>query len=231
METLLAQHPPLTLSGERLRLLDAIQQYFTDDGKGDGHLAVAKAHEESIRFNPPPNELVDAAAYVKHVVIAWRHPSRKETVQTLENFIPRLEALGRQTPSQLHQNSSSYEKEIRKTIASCYFFELVRLPKRGTTFEIHHRVQVSADALVATIALLRYRQDKGHWPQSLQTLVDEQYLRALPLDPYSGSALTYRPAGATFLLYSFGADFDDDGGTPSNWGQGRDGGDQVFWPR
>ena len=231
VETLLAQRPPLTLAGERLRLLDMVQQYFTDDGKGDGHLVVAKAYDESIRLNQPPNDLADAATYVRHVVIAWRHPSRKKTVQTLENLMPTLEALGRQTPWQLHQNGTSYEEEIRKHITGYYFFELVRLPKRGTTFEIHHRVQASVDALVATIALLRYRQDKGHWPQNLQALVDEHYIRAVPLDPYSGSALTYRPAGATFLLYGLGADFDDDGGIPSNWGQGAKGGDQVFWPR
>ncbi|MHC4747260.1 MAG: hypothetical protein ACYS18_08085 [Planctomycetota bacterium] len=27
-----------------------------------------------------------------------------------------------------------------------------------------------------------------------------------------------------------GADFDDDGGVRSRWGEERDGGDQVFWP-
>jgi len=32
------------------------------------------------------------------------------------------------------------------------------------------------------------------------------------------------------LLYSLGADFDDDGGKPSKWGEGEKGGDQVFWP-
>jgi hypothetical protein len=42
--------------------------------------------------------------------------------------------------------------------------------------------------------------------------------------------LAYKQIGDDFILYSFGADFDDDGGTPSKWGEGEKGGDQVFWP-
>jgi len=40
----------------------------------------------------------------------------------------------------------------------------------------------------------------------------------------------FRRSDDDFILYSFGADFDDDGGTPSKWGYGEKGGDQVFWP-
>jgi hypothetical protein len=42
--------------------------------------------------------------------------------------------------------------------------------------------------------------------------------------------LIYRCIGDDFTLYSLGADFKDDGGTPSKWGEGEQGGDQVFWP-
>ena len=40
----------------------------------------------------------------------------------------------------------------------------------------------------------------------------------------------YKRTDESFVLYSFGSDFDDDGGKPSKWGHGDEGGDQVFWP-
>jgi len=56
------------------------------------------------------------------------------------------------------------------------------------------------------------------------------HVQAVPEDVFYYGPLIYRRTGDDFILYSFGADFDDDGGTPSKWGQSEKGGDQVFWP-
>jgi general secretion pathway protein G len=40
-------------------------------------------------------------------------------------------------------------------------------------------------------ALDQYHADKGIWPASLQALVDDRYLRALPLDPITASHETW----------------------------------------
>lgn len=36
-----------------------------------------------------------------------------------------------------------------------------------------------------------YYGDKGHYPESLDALVEEKYLRAVPYDPFTGSAETW----------------------------------------
>jgi prepilin-type N-terminal cleavage/methylation domain len=41
------------------------------------------------------------------------------------------------------------------------------------------------------IALDRYYEDKGRYPDSLQRLVDDRYLRALPVDPVTGRSDTW----------------------------------------
>jgi general secretion pathway protein G len=40
-------------------------------------------------------------------------------------------------------------------------------------------------------ALDQYHADKGVWPASLQVLVDDRYLRTLPLDPITESSETW----------------------------------------
>ena len=49
-------------------------------------------------------------------------------------------------------------------------------------------------------AIDRHYRDTGHYPRSLQELVDERYLRSLPIDPVTESAATWRivpPADAS----------------------------------
>ena len=86
------------------------------------------------------------------------------------------------------------------------------------------------DALLTTLAILRYKDDKDRFPSDLQELLSANYLSKLPMDPYSNKTLVYRQTEKNFMLYSLGQDFDDDGGTHSDWGRYERGGDYVFWP-
>lgn len=43
------------------------------------------------------------------------------------------------------------------------------------------------------IALDKYYADKGQYPQQLEQLVRERYLRRIPLDPVTGQAGSWRP--------------------------------------
>lgn len=65
--------------------------------------------------------------------------------------------------------------------------------------------------LTVEIALRAFAIDQGHAPASLFQLVP-QYLQAIPVDPFSGHSLIYRPTGTNWVLYSVGPDRVDDGG-------------------
>ena len=41
-------------------------------------------------------------------------------------------------------------------------------------------------------AMDRYYADKNKWPATLDTLVDEKYIRAVPVDPMTGAASTWQ---------------------------------------
>ena len=74
----------------------------------------------------------------------------------------------------------------------------------------------------------QYFSDKGKYPQDLQTLVDEGYLRAIPVDPFTKSADTWQTesasaeedtegAGGIYDVHSGSSESALDGTSYSDW--------------
>ncbi|SRR5258705_8348566 len=74
----------------------------------------------------------------------------------------------------------------------------------------------------------QYFSDKGKYPQDLQTLVDEGYLRAIPVDPFTKSADTWQTetapmeedaeaSGGIYDLHSGSSESALDGTKYSDW--------------
>jgi hypothetical protein len=85
------------------------------------------------------------------------------------------------------------------------------------------------------IALKRYKNDIGEYPESLDELVSKNYLKEVPIDPFSGESLIYKKTDGDFILYGVGENFEDEGGEVVRDDNGRikkfaSEGDWVFWP-
>jgi cytochrome c biogenesis protein CcmG/thiol:disulfide interchange protein DsbE len=106
----------------------------------------------------------------------------------------------------------------------------ILFPAITRSIEFEYSSRTETKALITALAILRYNNDKNGYPATLSQLILAGYLKELPIDPFSDKPLVYRRTQDSFILYSYGADFDDDGGQHSNWGLGEKGGDQVFWP-
>jgi len=65
---------------------------------------------------------------------------------------------------------------------------------------------------IPALAAERYRQQHGHWPASLDTLMQAGLLKVVPLDPYDGKALRLRHLDDGVVIYSVGMDRVDNGG-------------------
>jgi general secretion pathway protein G len=68
------------------------------------------------------------------------------------------------------------------TLAAPRYFQHVERSKEAVLRENLANVRQALD---------QYHADKGIWPASLQALVDDHYLRALPLDPITESSETW----------------------------------------
>src|SRR5262249_54730746 len=87
--------------------------------------------------------------------------------------------------------------------------------------------------LIAELAIRRYRLENGVNPPSLEAMVP-RYLARVPLDPYSGKTILYRPDHPEGRrLYCVGPDGKDDLGSAlperSDWSKSR--GDVLVEPR
>ena len=68
------------------------------------------------------------------------------------------------------------------TLAAPRYFEHLERSREAT---LRQTLAITRDAID------KFRGDRGAWPQSLQELVDRQYLRKLPFDPVTDSAETW----------------------------------------
>ena len=140
----------------------------------------------------------------------------------LNSTIEYYDKIVTKNPWQLHNETQSINEDnpLIETAGSA-------MPK---VIELEYRIRAEEQALITTLAAMRYNADSGGYPATLPQLLSTGYIKELPQDPFSDKPLVYKQARQGFTLYSFGADFDDDGGLHSKWGTGDEGGDQVFWP-
>jgi membrane protease YdiL (CAAX protease family) len=213
----------MDFSLERLVWLDNVQMTFTHEGNGRGHIPKWAAWDSP---NGSDDSSDPRSVVTKEELFKL---DRRETIDRIEEFYRHIQIAARQTPWQLRNEPNSIEGALVDLLQKDAFlrtwgFACFRSMK--SPWQAH----VDLEALIATTGAIRYQRDLGEWPESLEQLVEAGYLEHVPLDCYSNGPLIYKRTADGFLLYSLGADFDDDGGTPSKWGEGRLGGDQVFGP-
>jgi membrane protease YdiL (CAAX protease family) len=207
-------------------LCESIQMSFTDDGKGDGYIPRVSINQMA---DPPEYQRVVG---IEGIPIEAQgnlaELSRRETFELVEVAYDYLNSVTHITPAEINNKGIDIEKTFAEKTNDNSFLSIL-MPAANKIINLSHRVIVETDALITTLALLRYKADKGQLPESLQELLSSGYVEQLPMDPFSNAPLVYNRIDDNFTLYSYGEDFDDDGGLPSEWGKGEKGGDQVFW--
>jgi hypothetical protein len=89
--------------------------------------------------------------------------------------------------------------------------EFPQLARRTRELSVFHHNQAALRCTVVMVAIERYRRAKKRWPDMLTDLVPA-YLSNVPLDPFDGAPIRYRPLNDGVAIYSVGLDGNDDGG-------------------
>ena len=166
--------------------------------------------------------------------ILFTHPDKEETLETVNEFYDELEDMAQKTPATLHTKEIDIRSYFDNKITRNLFLEIL-LPAISRVVELSYRNQVDSYATLTTLATFEYQKKYDHFPDSLDELVQKQILKGVPIDPFSNKPIVYRRKEDSFILYSVGHNFTDDGGTPATDKDGKprrwgDNGDWIFWP-
>jgi hypothetical protein len=220
---------------DKFTVLDIIQRIFTDDGKGDGQIDMPSAN--AILPTAVSMSMSEGAGGVSGGTFEslMRGLRRRQTIEIAEKSYDYMSIVTRKTPWQLKNENVDWMKMAKGNRLVEVFYS-----GRERIWEMSSRCRADTDGLITTLALLRYKADKGQFPDKLDELVSAGYLNILRSDPFSGRPFGGRPfaykrVGEDFTLYSFGTNLKDDGGKlglntkgqPARWA---DDGDAVFWP-
>ncbi|GAH35951.1 unnamed protein product, partial [marine sediment metagenome] len=96
-------------------------------------------------------------------------------------------------------------------------------------FSAHERLRAQARALDMIMSVLTFKENKGRLPLNLSELQEAGLLEKVPIDPFSGKPIKYKKLDDNFTVYSYGLDFDDDGGERKVQFSEQNG-DLVAWP-
>jgi hypothetical protein len=225
----------INFEGEKLFMYDEIQRCFTDDFIGSGHIYPRRLLDLIGDFTGDEKE----TKLVKYLYITYKslltQPNRNETVKKVDRFYDYYNKMADMSLVQQRLHREDIEKEIEEIIGNNLLIAIMK-PAFLKVIELGYRNKADVHATLTVIAAIRYKQDRGDWPDSLEQLFEKGYLKEIPIDPYSDEPLVYKKTENDFLLYSFGSDFDDDGGKigltekgkPNMWNA--EDGDAVFWP-
>ncbi|MGB8338312.1 MAG: prepilin-type N-terminal cleavage/methylation domain-containing protein [Burkholderiales bacterium] len=81
--------------------------------------------------------------------------------------------------------------EILIVMALVALLLTIAVPRFFGSLEKSRETALREDLKVMRIALDKYYADKGHYPESLDKLVEDKYLRAVPIDPITESSGTW----------------------------------------
>jgi len=202
---------------EKILYFDLIQHYYSDDSSGNGHV-LGKAL---------PYIYTDAKSSMLRF-LTFDYPTKKEMLATVDSYYNELELNCEITPWERRQIKSNRPPQVPMMLVLTGE-SLIQVAQIAWRNRVYH------DGLIATVALLRYKAEKGSNPEILDELVNAGYLTQLPRDPFSDKPLVYKKTNEGFTIYSVGLNFKDDGGKlerdkkgkPQMWA-GK--GDAVFWP-
>lgn len=201
--------------GEFMLARDMLQHSYTDTGRGNGHLTRHGLMRRIIRGYPdaddPPELMHPLIEAFGACFFRFAGPNRRELSEWIDTFEHLVqEDLNRPLWATGPGRAEVFLERAREDFVTsilCNFF----LPPTHSRSDQLYLAEVKRGAMAAAVGLERYRRSYGDWPPQLALLVPE-YLAELPLDPADGQVLRYAVREGRQLLYSLGADGDDDGG-------------------
>jgi len=215
---------------EKLAIYDEIQRCFTEDRLGGGHLYPKRLPIFSCLVGGD-SEISPGALAVR---ILFFHPNKTQTRQKADEYYDFFEKTSKMNPAELKFKSIDLNKQAESMVKGNIFLN-IWAPALCRIYRTSYRFKAEVQSVPVIIAALRFKIDKGQYPEDMAELQQSGYIKEIPIDPFSDQPLVYKRTEDNFTLYSVGFNFKDDGGQVYRDKKGKvqlwaDEADTVFWP-
>lgn len=216
----------MRLLNEKLMVFDEIQRCFTD-GVGGGHPYPKRLLELGQMWEGD----IEVGVVLKSMFF---HPNKAQTKQRADAFYNFIEEASKMNPAELREKEIDLGEQAGSMVEGNIFLRMLT-PALGKVHQLAYRIKTDVEATQTIIAVIRYKQGEGSFPEGLEQLKQAGFIEQIPLDSFSNQPLVYERTDEGFKLYSVGLNFVDDGGKVHH----KDGrvrlwddeeGDAVFWP-
>ncbi len=159
---------------ERLVYYDLIQRNFVDNGRGTGRLAWKRA-SNFIVLCPSPHNL-------KVFLSCFTGPNKNEVTEIVNSVFDHYEKVIKKTPWEIRTAEQTYRAKIERMVENEPILDSF-IPPLDACRLCYYRIKARSEALVTAVSILRYKADRGNYPENLDELIQQKYLTKLPREP------------------------------------------------
>lgn len=195
-----AQAGPQLLTGERILAQGAPEDWLANSYSIDWDVLLRQGNE-----------------WYDRIAAMHRLPTRAERAKVAAELAKEMNALPGPTNTSAFLGQVAGGLIARDDASEQLAIVLISLyaPAFSASTGIETSAAVSLDLARLSLALAGYRARHGKYPSELKDLSPE-WLPKLPLDGFSDEAFHYQPSDDGYLLYSIGANGNDDGGASAD---------------
>lgn len=215
------------IEGERSGFYDIVQRIYTDNGNGDGRLALHVTPDRNLfELLDSIGGTHDASVFANPGIALFSLPaanmvvgSRKEMTEAYEHITN--EAIARvDQPYWERSGKPSLDEGLRSLRDGPlgqfrHFLVLLVTPAYDNVLNKATISDAERDGVLLGLAIELHHRKQGKWPESLDSL-SPQWIPAVPPDPITGKPLHFKIVDYRPIVYSVGIDRDDDGGQLPN---------------
>jgi hypothetical protein len=202
--------PLARFDGERMVFEDAVQRLYSLDSDGNGVL-LSGAFDELMALEGRAPDTTGVANTLVGPVAAALMADRKTALGFYNDALEGLLAWSKQPTWNRGAYASPVESLDNPLSRARHLLVTLIMPAFENSVRQAEQTEFVRDSALVVIAIELHRRREGRLPSKLDELVPE-LLPRVPLDLFTGEPIRYRVEGDSFVLWSVGNDYIDDGG-------------------
>jgi hypothetical protein len=190
---------------QRMYILNKDGQRVIDEKSSQIQLALFRLHCTALMFL----DFDSIEQHHKPKLLKMDYEKAKELIT--EKF-EQLEKMMASEAWQLNETMNQKHGVLQSIQESHPLLNILVIEAINLKFSAYERLRAQTLALDTIMSVLTFKENKGRLPLNLSELQEAGLLEKVPIDPFSGKPIEYKKLDDNFTVYSYGLDFDDDGG-------------------